>query len=98
MTKLDFMTKNYKNLLISTLLLLPFSVLLENFDGLETVNTIQGYLKEWFSGIIVSLVISGIVFGIIYIFNKSSSYVKVLYLTSYSLSLLIFILVLLNYI
>ena len=83
------MNKNYIHLIISILLLLPVSIMLENSDGIGTVNDIFGYLTEWSSSIIISLIISGIFFGIKFILKKKSSFITVLYTTSYTLSIII---------
>lgn len=73
------MRKDYVHLIISLIILLPVAVILENSDGLETVNDLGGYLKEWVPPIIISLFISGIVYGIKLLFKKKSSFVKTLY-------------------
>ena len=41
------MKKDYVHLIISLVLLLLVAVMLENSDGIETVNDLGGYLKEW---------------------------------------------------
>jgi hypothetical protein len=91
------MNKNYIHLIISILLLLPVSIMLENSDGLETVNDIVGYLTEWSSSIIISVIISGIFFGIKFVLKKKSSFITVLFTTSYTLSIIILLILSLKY-
>ena len=91
------MNRNYIHLIISILLLLPVSIMLENSDGLETVNDIVGYLTEWSSSIIISVIISGIFFGIKFVLKKKSSIITVLYTTSYTLSIIILLILSLKY-
>lgn len=91
------MNKNYTHLIISILLLLPVSIMLENSDGLETVNDIQGYLTEWGTSIVISVFISGIFFGIKSILKKTSSFITILYTSSYTLSILILLILSLKY-
>ena len=85
------------NVVVSTLLLLPVSVLLENSDDLETVDSIQGYLKEWISPIILSSILSGIIYGVKKILKKETSFFKIFYYTSYTLSILILLILSLKY-
>ncbi len=85
------------NVLLSTLLLLPVSVLLENLDGLETVNSIQGYLKEWMGGIILSLIISGLIYGMKKLLKKDTSFLNVFSYTNYSFSIIILFILILRY-
>jgi len=89
--------KDYVHLIISLILLLPVAVMLENSDGLETVNDLGGYLKEWIAPIIFSFIISGIVYGIKLIFKKKSSFVNIFYITSYTLSIIILLTLSLKY-
>jgi hypothetical protein len=91
------MRKDYVHLIISLILLLPVAVMLENSDGLETVNDLGGYLKEWIAPIIFSFIISGIVYGIKLIFKKKSSFVNIFYITSYTLSIIILLTLSLKY-
>jgi hypothetical protein len=91
------MKKDYVHLIISLILLLPVAVMLENSDGLETVNDLVGYLKEWIPPIMLSFIISGIVYGIKLLFKKKSSFVKTFYTTSYALSIIILLTLSLKY-
>ena len=91
------MKKDYVHLIISLILLLPVAVMLENSDGLETVNDLGGYLKEWIPPIITSLIISGIVYGIKLLFKTKSSFVGIFYTTSYTLSIIILMILSLKY-
>ena len=91
------MKKDYVHLIISLILLLPVAVMLENSDGLETVNDLSGYLKEWIPPIMLSFIISGIVYGIKLLFKKKSSFVKTFYTTSYALSIIILLTLSLKY-
>jgi hypothetical protein len=85
------------NVVLSTLLLLPVSVLLENSDGLETVDSIQGYLKEWIPPIILSSILSGIIYGVKKILKKETSFFNIFYYTSYTVSILILLILSLKY-
>tara|TARA_B110000977_G_C11009719_1_gene467173 strand:- start:434 stop:712 length:279 start_codon:yes stop_codon:yes gene_type:complete len=91
------MKKDSVHLIISLILLLPVAVMLENSDGLETVNDLGGYLKEWIPPIMLSFIISGIVYGIKLLFKKKSSFVKTFYTTSYALSIIILLTLSLKY-
>jgi|TARA_B110000240_G_C13359007_1_gene393086 uncharacterized membrane protein (UPF0136 family) len=91
------MNKKYVHLIISTILLLPVSIMLENSDGLETVNDIMGYLIEWSAIIIISLIISGIFFGIKSALKKTSSFIRVLYTSSYILSIIVLLILSFKY-
>jgi hypothetical protein len=85
------------NVILSTILLLPVSVLLENLDGLETVNSIQGYLKEWMAGLILSLIMSGVIYGVKKIFKKDTSFLNVYSYTSYLFSIIILFILISRY-
>jgi hypothetical protein len=85
------------HLILSTLLLLPVSIILENSDGLETVNTIKGYLIEWYPPIIFSLIISGIIFGVKKLLKKETSFLNIFYHSSYTISIIILLIVSLKY-
>ena len=91
------MKKGYIHLIISLILLLPVAVMLENSDGLETVNDLGGYLKEWIAPIMFSFIISGIVYGIKLLFKKKSSFVNIFCTTSYTLSIIILLTLSLKY-
>jgi hypothetical protein len=85
------------NVVLSTLLLLPVSVILENSDGVETVNTLQGYLKEWVPSIILSSIVSGIIFGVKKLLKKETSFLNIYYHSSYSIAIFILLSVSLKY-
>ena len=91
------MKKDSVHLIISLILLLPVAVMLENSDGLETVNDLGGYLKEWIPPIMLSFIISGIVYGIKLLFKKKSSFVNIFHTTSYTLSIIILLILGLKY-
>jgi|TARA_B110000908_G_scaffold151258_1_gene185850 hypothetical protein len=91
------MKKEYVHLIISLILLLPVAVMLENSDGLESVNDLGGYLKEWIAPILFSLIISGIVYGIKLLFKRKSSFIILFYTMSYALSIIILLILGLKY-
>jgi hypothetical protein len=75
-----------KHLILSTILLLPASIYLENRDGLEMVDDVYGAVSEWIAAFLVSLVIAVFSWGIFYIIKKKSSFVKALYKSCYLIS------------
>ena len=83
--------------ILSTILLLPVAVILENSDGLETVSTFQEYLKEWIAPIILSIVISALIYGVLSLLKKTSSFLNIYYYTAYTFSILILLIVSLRY-
>ena len=85
------------HVILSTLLLLPASIILENSDGLETVHNIQGYLKEWIASFFLTLIISGLIVGIKKILKKQTSFLNIYYYTAYVLSIFILLIVSLKY-
>ena len=82
---------------LSTLLLLPCAIILENSDGLETVNSIQEYLKEWVGPIILTSIISGVIFGFKKLFKKETSFLNIYYHTAYCISIFILLIVSFKY-
>ena len=88
----------YVHLIISLLLLLPVSIMLENHDGLDTVNNFSEYLKEWIPPLIISTIISLIFYGVTFLFKKKSSFIIILYTISYSLSIIILLILGLKYV
>lgn len=99
MKTLSQITTNKKTLhvFLSTLLLLPVAIILENSDALETIHSIQEYLKEWVAPIILSIIISGIIFGIKRLFKKETSFLNIYYNTAYSISIFILLIVSFKY-
>lgn len=89
--------KSAFNLALSILLLLPVSVLLENIDGLETVNSIQGFLKEWLGSLTLSLILSGMIFGIKKLLKKETTFFNVFSYTAYIFSIVILLILILRY-
>jgi len=85
------------HLVISIILLLPVSIMLENSDGLDRVNSFSGYIGEWIVSIIMSLIFTSIIYGILYIIKKKPSFLSVLYKTSYTISILILLIISLKY-
>lgn len=82
---------------LSTLLLLPVAIILENSDGAETVHSIQEYLKEWGAPIVLSSLISGVIFGLKRLLKKETSYLNVYYHTAYCISILVLLAVSIKY-
>ena len=58
--------KDYLHLVVSEILLLPASVILENNDGLETVDSFEEYLSEWTGAILASFILGSMLY---FLFN-----------------------------
>lgn len=85
------------HVLLSTFLLLPAAIILENSDGLETVNNLKGYLKEWIAPVFLSLIISGLIYGIKKALKRETNFLNVYYHTAYILFVLIFLIISIKY-
>ena len=91
------MNNKTTHLVISLILLLPVSIMLENSDGLDRVDSFSGYIGQWIGSIIVSLIFTSIIYGILYIIKKKPSFVSILYKTSYTISILTLLIINLKY-
>lgn len=89
--------KTTLHIVLSTLLLLPLAIILENSDGIGAVHTMQGYFKEWMAPIFLSLIISALIFGIKKIIKKETSFLKIYYYTAYVLSVILLVVVSIRY-
>jgi len=78
------------NVIISIILLLPASIFIENIDGLDVVNDFYGAMREWLGAIIVSLIIATISWGVYFLFNKKSLFVKAFYKSCYLFTIVSF--------
>jgi hypothetical protein len=85
------------HVILSTLLLLPLAIILENSDGLEAVHTMQGYFKEWMAPISLSLIISALIFGVKKIFKKVTSFLNIYCYTAYGLSIILLFIICIKY-
>jgi hypothetical protein len=80
-------------LALGILSLLPTSILLENSDGAEIVDSVGDAFNEWFEGFLLSAVISIIPWIILYFAGKKSSILTVFTYTCFFVSaFLLFIL------
>ncbi len=68
---------------LSTMLLLPVAIILENSDGAETVHSPKEYISEWLAPIILTCVISGVIVGIKRLLKRETSFFNVYYHTAY---------------
>ena len=86
------------HVIVSTLLLLPVAIILENSDGLETVNSVIDYIREWIAPVVISSFISGAIFGVKRLQGKESSFLNVYYHTAYSVAIIVLLAVSIKYI
>jgi hypothetical protein len=83
------MRKKYINLAISGVSLLPTSIILENSDNLEVINSLPKAIENWMAGLVISTFIAGLFWGITRLFNFRISFISVLTYTIYGMALLI---------
>ncbi len=83
---------------LSTMLLLPVAIILENSDGAETVHSIKEYISEWLAPIGLTCIISGVIVGIKRLLKRDSSFLNVYYHTAYVISILVLLSVSIKYI
>jgi hypothetical protein len=89
--------KTIVHVVLSTVLLLPVAVILENSDGLETISTFQEYLKEWIAPVFLSITVSALIYGMMSLMKKTPSFPNIYYYTAYTFSILILLIVSLRY-
>lgn len=85
------------NLLISLCLLSIASIVLENSDGLEIADTYFKKVGESISGIAFSLIISGLIFGIMRLLGRQTPFIIVCNIVNYSLAIFILLILSLKY-
>tara|TARA_B110000114_G_scaffold84868_1_gene89735 strand:+ start:467 stop:766 length:300 start_codon:yes stop_codon:yes gene_type:complete len=81
--------KQRNNILISVLLMCPASLFNEIQDGSSPSFTAGFIMSEWTAGLIVSSVISLIIFGLRYLVLKKGSLYTTFYKTTYIICVLI---------
>ena len=86
------------HVILSTLLLLPVAIILENSDGLGTVHSVIDYIREWIAPVGISSFISGTIFGVKRLLGKDSSFLNVYYHTAYSFAIITLLIVNIKYI
>lgn len=87
------MRKQYINLAFSAISLLPTSIALENSDNLEVVSTFAQAIGEWIGGLLVSLIIAGIIWGVFQFFKVKVPFISILTYSFYGMALLILLIV-----
>jgi len=85
--------RKYTNLAISGLSLLPTSIALENSDNLEVITTFSQAIGKWVGGLIGSLIIAGMIWGILRLFKVKIPFVSVVTYSFYGMALLILLIV-----
>ena len=75
--------KEKKNIIISTLLILPLSVYIELSDGIAPPVTFMFVIKEWLAAIVLCLTISLIIYGLRYLIIRKGSFLTTYYKTAY---------------
>jgi hypothetical protein len=85
--------KKYINLAISGVSLLPTSIALENSDNLEVVSSFSKAIGEWFGVLMASLIIAGMIWGVLRLFKMKVSFISVVTYSFYGMALLILLIV-----
>jgi len=88
--------RRYIHLIISSVLLFPLGIWLENNDGLDTLHSFSEYLFDWFIILFASVIFSATGYGFLLVLKKRPDFVKCYFRTSYFLSFIILCLFLLN--
>lgn len=92
------MTNKIKlHVILSTLLLLPVAIIVENSDGAESVHSIKDYFKEWLAPIALSFIISAAIFGVKRLLKKDTSILNIYYHTAYVLSIFMLLAISIKY-